>query len=57
MQLLINTLYFYRSKRSRFGIKIFFNCPAAKEWQGYSWAFEIFYGKDSNLEVPEVGTV
>ncbi|CAL4197944.1 unnamed protein product, partial [Meganyctiphanes norvegica] len=45
-------LFLNRSKRARFGIKVYFNCPADEKWQGYSWAFEIFYGKESNLAVP-----
>ena len=38
---------FIRTKRSRFGIKVFVMCPSAGSWSGYSWNFEIYYGKDS----------
>ena len=45
---------FIRTKRSRFGIKVFFTCPGAERWQGYSWNFEVYYGTMSNLDVPGV---
>ena len=38
---------FIRTKRSRFGIKVFVMCPSAPKWSGYSWNFEVYYGKDS----------
>ena len=38
---------FIKTKRSRFGIKVFFLCPGAPDWQGYSYDFEVYYGKDT----------
>lgn len=38
---------FIKTKRSRFGIKAFMLCPSDKTWNGYSWNFVIYYGKDS----------
>ena len=46
-------LYFkqyIKSKRSRFGVKIFFLAPAEDKWQGLSWNWEVFYGaSDSHI--------
>ena len=36
---------FIKTKRSRFGIKVFLLCPADTTWNGYSWNFKIYYGK------------
>ena len=46
---------FIKTKRSRFGIKIFFLCPSDPSFDGYSWTFEIYYGADSdfNSDDPE----
>ena len=40
---------FIKTKRSRFGIKIYFLCPSDSSFSGYSWAFEVYYGKDSDF--------
>ena len=45
---------FIKLKRSRFGIKVFFLCPGDPKWQGYSWNFSIYYGANSDFEIPEV---
>lgn len=37
---------YIKSKRSRFGIKIFSLCPSAPELRGYTWNFCIYVGKD-----------
>ena len=52
------TIIFYlfiihRTKRARFDVKVFFSCPAADQFQGYSYDFEIYYGHDSNFAVPD----
>ena len=53
---------FIKIKRARFGIKVFVLCPTGKGWDGYSWNFEVYYGKGnyknqdpaaSNLSVSE----
>lgn len=38
---------FIKSNRSRFGLKVFVLCPSDKSWNGYSWNFIVYYGKDS----------
>lgn len=38
---------FIKTKRSRFGVKAFVLCPSDKEWQGYSWNFQLYYEKDT----------
>lgn len=38
---------FIKTKRSRFGIKVFVLCPSGENWNGYSWNFDIYYGKSS----------
>ena len=38
---------YIKIKRSRFGIKVFVLCPSGKRWDGYSWNYEIYYGKSS----------
>ena len=53
---------YIKLKRSRFGIKIFFSCPGDPNWQGYSYKFSIYYGKNSDLRVscvtePEAASV
>ena len=45
---------FIKLKRSRFGIKIFFLCPGDPSWQGYSWRFSVYFGRNSDFEVDEV---
>ena len=52
------TIIFYlfiihRTKRARFGVKVFFSCPAAERFLGYSYDFEIYYGHNSNFAVPD----
>ena len=42
---------FIRTKRNRFGIKVFVFCPSHADFSGYSWNFEIYYGKDSNYKI------
>lgn len=37
---------FIKTKRSRFGIKVFSLCPSAPELRGYTWNFSIYIGKD-----------
>ena len=46
---------FIRTKRSRFGIKVFFTCPGDTKWQGYCYKFKIYYGKEAEYNVPEAG--
>ncbi|MPC54575.1 hypothetical protein E2C01_048495 [Portunus trituberculatus] len=41
------------TKRSHFGIKVFVLCPSATNWIGYSWNFEVYYGKDSCFSLPD----
>ena len=41
---------YIKTKRSRFGIKIFFLCPSDPNFSGYSWTFAIYYGKDSDFD-------
>ena len=48
---------FIRTKRARFGIKVFVLCPSASQWAGYSWNFEIYYGKDSTFNNPDPAAV
>lgn len=38
---------YIKTKRARFGMKVFVLCPSEPSWQGYSWTFELYYGKDS----------
>lgn len=38
---------YIKSKRARFGLKIFVLCPSDPNWQGFSWNFELYYGKNS----------
>ena len=44
---------FIRTKRSRFGIKVFFLCPGHPNWQGYSWDFQVYYGEGTNFYTPD----
>ena len=44
---------FIRTKRARFGIKIFFICPGHPDWQGYSWDFDVYYGSGSEYTIPD----
>ena len=46
---------FIKTKRSRYGIKVFFLCPGAPDWQGFSYDFEVYYGKDSSMHEIEAG--
>ena len=48
---------FIRTKRARFGIKVFVLCPSASQWAGYSWNFEIHYRKDSTFNNPDPAAV
>ena len=43
---------YFRAKRARYGIKIYFTCPGDKDWQGYSYNFALFYGAGSEVEIP-----
>ena len=43
---------FIKTKRKRFGIKVYFLCPADQKLQGYSWDFEVYYGA-SNYNVAD----
>ena len=40
---------FIRTKRSRFGIKLFGMCPSIIEFAGYTWNFDVYYGRESNF--------
>ena len=31
---------------------MFFACPGVAQWQGYSWDFQLYYGKGSNFYTP-----
>ena len=44
---------FIKTKRSRFGIKVFVTCPGDHKYYGYSWDFQIYYGKDSDFKTDE----
>ena len=44
---------FIKTKRARFGIKIFFVCPGHPDWQGFSWDFEIYYGAGTEYSVED----
>ena len=41
---------YIKTKRARFGIKIFFLCPSHPSWDGYSWTFEVYWGSARTLE-------
>ena len=50
---------FIRTKRARFGIKLFVMCNSEKDWNGYNWSFCVYYGKDryifpQSLDVSEL---
>ena len=47
---------FIKSKRSRFGVKVFVMCNSEKEWSGYCYNFSVYYGKQSteNYVLPNV---
>lgn len=47
---------FIRTKRFRFGIKVFALCPSDPKWSGYAWNFEIYYGKDTRIITPQVAS-
>jgi hypothetical protein len=38
---------YIKSKRSRFGIKMFPLCPSNPEFRGYTWNFCLYVGKDT----------
>ena len=38
---------YIKSKRARFGVKLYVLCPSDKDWSGYSWNIDLYYGKDS----------
>lgn len=38
---------YIKSKRARFGIKLYVLCPSDKNWSGYSWNIDLYYGKDN----------
>ena len=40
---------FIKTKRSRFGIKVFITCPGDEKFYGYSYDFQIYYGKQSKF--------
>ena len=42
---------FIKTKRSRFWIKVFALCPSDPGWSGYTWNFEVYYGRDSDFTV------
>ena len=42
---------FIKTKRSRFGVKIFFLCPGDPKWQGLSFNFELYYGQNDDLHM------
>ena len=50
---IIYMFFIHRSKRARFGVKVFFSCPGADKFQGYSYDFELYYGKESHFAVPD----
>ncbi|XP_068238428.1 piggyBac transposable element-derived protein 4-like [Palaemon carinicauda] len=37
-----------KTKRARFGIKVFVMCNSEKEWSGYCNNFQIYYGKETS---------
>ncbi|XP_068220470.1 piggyBac transposable element-derived protein 4-like [Palaemon carinicauda] len=39
---------FIKTKRARFGIKVFVMCNSEKEWSGYCYNFQIYYGKETS---------
>ena len=50
---------FIRTKRARFGIKLFVVCNSEKDWIGYNWNFCVYYGNDNcifpqSLDVSEL---
>ena len=51
--ILLYIFFIHRSKCARFGMKVFFSCPGADKFQGYSYDFELYYGQDSNFAVPD----
>ncbi|KAG1682589.1 PiggyBac transposable element-derived protein 4 [Nymphon striatum] len=44
---------FIKTKRARFGIKLFVFCNSERAWFGYNYNFCIYYGKDNNAITPE----
>lgn len=38
---------YMKSKRARFGVKVFVASPCDEQWKGYSWNFMLYYGKDT----------
>ena len=44
---------FIKTKRNRFGIKIYFVCPGHPEWQGFSWDFGVYYGAGTDYSIPD----
>ena len=47
---------FMKSKRARFGVKVFVLCPSEPGWNGYSWNFHLYYGKD-NIPMADPGAL
>lgn len=46
---------YIKSKRTRFGLKLFVLCPSSKTWNGYSWNFHVYYGKEKfRVEDPDI---
>ncbi|XP_068250593.1 piggyBac transposable element-derived protein 4-like [Palaemon carinicauda] len=39
---------FIKTKRARFGIKVFVMCNSEIEWSGYCYNFQIYYGKETS---------
>lgn len=37
---------YIKDKRSRFGLKLFCACPSDERFQGYTWNFSLYIGKD-----------
>ena len=44
---------YIKTKRSRFGIKVFLLCPGDPKWHGYSYDFEVYYGEASDFHTEE----
>lgn len=38
---------YIKSKRARFGLKLYVLCPSDEAWKGFSWNVDLYYGKDS----------
>ncbi|XP_045109149.1 piggyBac transposable element-derived protein 4-like [Portunus trituberculatus] len=49
---------YIKTKRAKYGIKVFVLCPCDPNWQGYSWNYEVYYGKNLyQLDDPRVNSL